>query len=113
MKKINTGSPFSDLETDILNYLWSKGEGRSRTIYLLFGGKHGVTHSTVAVTLNRLHEKGILKRKSETARGGVRFVYHPTMTKEELGTDIGYNFLEFLRNTFGESSIANLKKKLK
>ena len=118
MKKIDLESSdmnslFSKLETDILGYLWNKGYGRTNIFYKLFGEKHKVKHSTIAVTLGRLHNRGILKRKPEKGRGGIRFVYYPKFTKEEFGDHLADKFIGFLRKSFGEASIANLKKKIK
>ncbi len=104
---------FSELETDILKYLWIKGYGNTNILYKLFGKKHGVTHSTISVTLGRLHETGILTRKPERGLGGIRFVYYPKFTKEEFGNRLADRFVEFLRKNFGEASVANLKKKIR
>ena len=104
---------FSPIESDILNYLWKKGEGRSRTIHIMFGDKHDVTHSTVAVILSRLYERKILSRRPEKAKGGTRFVYFPNLTREELGSKLAFKFIDFLRKNFGEKTVANLKKKIK
>ncbi len=110
-KSIN--SLFNELETDILKYMWAKSYGSTNILYKLLGEKHNVTHSTVSVTLGRLYEKGILKRKPETGRGGVRFIYFPKFTKEEFGNNLANEFVEFLRKSFGEACVANLKKKIK
>ena len=107
------GSLFSKLEADMLRYLWGKGYGSTNILYKLLGEKHHVTHSTIAVTLGRLYENGILKRKAERGRGGIRFIYYPKFTKEEFGNRLADKFIEFLRKGFGEACIANLKKKIK
>lgn len=118
MKKLDfegTGidSLFSKLEADVLKYLWNKGYGNTNILYKLFGEKHCVTHSTISVTLGRLYEKGILRRKSERGKGGIRFVYYTKLTKEEFGNQLANKFIEFLRKSFGEASVANLKKNMK
>ncbi len=109
----NVDSLFSDLETDILRYLWSKGHGSTNILYKLLGEKHHVTHSTIAVTLGRLYKSGILIRKPERGKGGIRFLYYPKFSKEEFGEHLTDKFIEFLRKGFGESSVAYLKKKIK
>lgn len=109
----NIDSLFSKLETDILRYLWDRGYGSTKILYKLFGEKHSVTHSTIAVTLGRLYGKGILKRKPEIGRGGIRFVYYPKFTKEEFGNHLADKFIGFLRKSFGEACVANLKKRIK
>ena len=106
-------SLFSKLEADILGYLWNKGYGNTKILYKLFREKHRVTHSTIAVTLGRLYEGGILTRKPERGKGGIRFVYYPKFTKEEFGNNLANKFIEFLRKSFGEACVANLRKKIK
>lgn len=118
MRRINLegkdiDSLFSKLETDVLRYLWAKGYGSTNILYKLLGEKHDVTHSTISVTLGRLFGKGILTRKPERGKGGIRFVYYPKFTKEEFGSHLANKFIEFLRKSFGETSVANLKKNLK
>ena len=113
MEGKNTDSLFSKLEADILGYLWNRGQGNTNILYKLLGEKHDVTHSTVAVTLGRLYGKGILTRKPERGKGGIRFVYYPRFTKEEFGSHLANKFIDFLRKNFGEACVANLKKKIK
>jgi predicted transcriptional regulator len=113
VKKLVDSELFSSLERDILEVLWKTGKGQSRTLYNLLRRKHRVTHSTIAVTLNRLYQRGILKRKPERGKGGIRYVYYPRLTKTELGDTIAAKFISFLRKNFGEATVANLKKKIK
>lgn len=118
MKRINLGkkdmtSIFSELEKDILNFIWKNKEAKSSELYSHLKKRHKIAHSSVAVTLNRLYKKGILTRKPERTRGGVRYIYSPKLTKGELGTEIAYKFVDFLRKTFGEPSVINLKKKIR
>ena len=106
-------SLFSKLETDMLKYLWNKGYGNTNILYKLLGEQHDVSHSTISVTLGRLYEKGILRRRPEKGKGGIRFVYYPKLSKAEFGDQLANKFVEFLRKSFGEASIANLKKRIK
>ena len=106
-------SLFSNLESDILHYMWSKGNSSTGILHKLLGDKHDVSHSTVAVTLGRLHERGLLTRKPQRGRGGLKFIYYPKFTKEEFGNHLADKFVEFLRKSFGENCVANLKKRIK
>ncbi len=103
---------FSDLEEEILKQLWNKGDGHSKNLHEAVGKKYGVTHSTIAVTLNRLHEKGMLHRKPEKTRGGTRYIYTPKYSREDLGMHLGQKFFAFIRKSFGENCVANLKKRI-
>ena len=105
-------SIFSELEEDILKNLWANGSGHSKSLHEDLGKKYKVPHTTIAVTLNRLHEKGILIRKPQKTRGGTRYIYTPKLSREDLGTHLGQKFFSFLRKNFGETCVANLKKKI-
>lgn len=113
MENQDISSLFSKLETDMLNYLWNKGQANTNILYKLLGEKHKVTHSTISVTLGRLYERGILIRMPQKGRGGIRFIYYPRFSKEEFGNHLADKFVEFLKKSFGETCVANLKKKIK
>lgn len=104
---------FSDLEKDILDILWKRGGAGTGVLYKFLANKHNIKHSTIAVTLGRLYKRKILTRKSEKAQGGTRYIYYPRFTKEEISNQLVFKFVDFLSRTFGESSVANLRKKLK
>ncbi len=103
---------FSDLEEDILKNLWKEGSGHSKSLHEEMKAKHKVSHTTIAVTLNRLHEKGLLIRKPQKTRGGTRYIYTPKLSREDYGTHLGEKFFSFLRKSFGENCVANLKKRI-
>ncbi len=105
-------SIFSELEEDILKNLWKEGSGHSKSLHEAIGKKYKVPHTTIAVTLNRLHEKGLLIRKPQKTRGGTRYIYTPKLSREDYGTHLGEKFFSFLRKNFGENCVANLKKRI-
>ena len=69
----------SPLEKDALRVLWPDKKLRVREIHKQL--KRKVALSSVAVILDRLHEKGVVNRCIETARGGVRYIYFPVQEK--------------------------------
>ena len=103
---------FSDLEEEILEQLWKNKTGHSKSLHEALKNKHEVSHITVAVTLNRLHERGMLARKPQKTRGGTRYIYTPKYSREAFGNHLSGKFLSFLRKSFGENCVANLKKRL-
>ena len=102
----------SDLESDMMNVLWKERKATARAIYGIVKKDHKVVYSTIAVTLDRLHEKGWVEREIETCRGGLRYIYIPKMSQDEVSRKLSDKFLEFLKKSFGESSAAYLRKKL-
>ena len=65
------------LETEVLRSLQELGEAPARTVRSHLEGRGVRAASTpVATILSRLFEKGLVKRRRETCRGGERSVYH-------------------------------------
>lgn len=104
--------PFNELEFEILNYIWRYKTCRSDVLHGLLARRHKVSLSTISVTLGRLYKKGLLDRKPERYRGGVRYVYYPKFTREEFGDRLAAKFVAILRKNFGETCVLNLKKRL-
>ena len=76
-------SLLSPLEFSVLKVLWKQDSARVRQIYDKLKSSQKVALSSVAVILDRLFEKGLVNRKVETGRGGLRYVYlqHKMLTK--------------------------------
>lgn len=51
-----------ELETAVMNHLWSGGEGEAKAVHVALGKRRGITLSTIQSTLKRLFEKGLLER---------------------------------------------------
>ena len=66
------------LETEVLTSLRDIGEGPARDVRTALGQRGTrVAYTTVATILSRLFDKGLVRRRRETCRGGVRYVYRP------------------------------------
>lgn len=103
----------SALESDLVDSLWkSKAPLTSKELFDEWGDKHHVASSTISVTLDRLFEKGLLDRKVERGRGGLKYLYSAKLSREELANELSDKFVHFLKQTFGSASIAHLKKRL-
>ncbi len=72
------------LEKEMLEILWRKGGARVRELYDILKNKRKVVHTSVAVLLDRLHERRLVTRKVETCRGGYRYIYYPASEKEQF-----------------------------
>jgi predicted transcriptional regulator len=92
----------SPLETDTLILLWKLEKARTREVYrLLKRRKRKVALTSVAVTLDRLHQKGIVLRTIEDGRGGGHYIYYPKKTKQEFEESVVENAVNKLINNFG------------
>ena len=107
MKSITT--PFeavlSPLENDVLKVLWPDRSMRVRDIYGRLKNRRKVALSSVAVILDRLHDKNVVTRTSETGRGGVRYIYSPAHTKQGFEKSIVATTVDKLIQQFGPTAV--------
>ena len=97
----------SPLEADVLEVLWHSSELRVREIYRLLRQRgRKVALTSVAVILDRLFESGIVGRKIESARGGLRYVYSPKKDKRQFETSVVEGAVNRLIDKFGNVAIS-------
>ena len=95
----------SNLEKEILTVLWPDKSLKVRDIYAKLKNKREVALSSVAVLLDRLNEKGVVTRRAETGRGGVRYIYTPRGTKETFHKTIVATTVDKLIAQFGPTAV--------
>ena len=104
-------SLLSPLEKDVLLVLWPDRKMRVREIHGKL--KKKVALSSVAVILDRLHDKGVVSRKVETARGGVRYLYYPTQDKAAFEKSVVEKTVNGLINTFGPTAVSYFNERFR
>ena len=104
-------SLMSPLENDVLKILWPDKKLRVREIHDKL--KRTVALSSVAVICDRLHDKGIVARKIETARGGVRYVYYPTQDKNSFEKSIVEKTVNKLIESFGPTAVSYFNERFR
>ena len=104
-------SLLSPLENDVLKVLWPDKHMRVREIYDKLKSK--VALSSVAVIYDRLHDKGIVARKVETARGGVRYVYYPTQDKADFEKSVVEQTVNKLIDAFGPTAVSYFNERFR
>lgn len=97
-------SVLSPLESDILDILWRKRSARVRDLYGLLK-RRGTALTSVAVSLDRLHKKGIVSRKIEYGRGGPHYIYTCDTGMEEFKKSVVENVVDGLIENFGPSAV--------
>lgn len=100
----------SPLESNVLSVLMPDRRMIVREIYHKLKRKK-VALTSIAVILDRLHDKGIVGRKSETCRGGIRYIYYPKKTPEELEKQMLEREVESLIKRFGSPAVAYFSKR--
>lgn len=68
----------SPLEHDVLRILWKKDSMKVRDIHKVLKRKRNVALTSVAVILDRLHEKKTVRRSVSSCRGGYHYIYSAT-----------------------------------
>ena len=99
-------SVLSPLENDVLKILWPDKKLLVREIYKELKNKRKVALSSVAVILDRLHEKNIVSRDIKTGRGGIRYIYFPKKNKEQFERSIVEGTVEKLIQKFGNTAVS-------
>ncbi|OGD54300.1 hypothetical protein A3K80_08135 [Candidatus Bathyarchaeota archaeon RBG_13_38_9] len=103
----------STLEADIMHLLWKKSPLRVKEIHKELGEKHDVALTTIAVTTDRLYQRGIVKRHIEPGRGGLHYLYYPSKSKNEFGKTIVDQTVNKLIETFGSAAVSYFDQRFK
>ncbi|HSU72691.1 MAG TPA: BlaI/MecI/CopY family transcriptional regulator [Candidatus Binatia bacterium] len=96
----------SPLESDVLRVLWPDRAMKVRQIYDVLKHKRKVALSSVAVILDRLHARGVVERSVETARGGMRYIYHPKKDRKEFEESVVETAVNKLIDAFGPTAVS-------
>ncbi len=97
------------LETEVLTSLRELKEAPARDVRRALEGRGvRVAYTTVATILSRLHEKGLVRRRRETCRGGERFVYRPAPVEQKYLK----NLLRGVVAMFGPAGVVHLNEEI-
>ena len=100
------GSVLSPLESDVLNELWPDRELKVRDIYHIVRKSKKIALTSVAVILDRLYDRGIVDRKIETGRGGLRYLYFPKKNRNQFEKSVVEETVNKLVAKFGDVAIS-------
>lgn len=99
------------LEAEIMEHMWKVRVATAGQVYEYMKQKHpDIRRSTVSILMNRLCEKGLLQRGIDRGRGGMRYVYSITTTREEFEQKVVQKILDALMTNFREATYAYLSK---
>ncbi|WP_010478857.1 BlaI/MecI/CopY family transcriptional regulator [Thermococcus zilligii] len=97
------------MEADIMEYMWRVKVATAGEVYEHLKPKYPeMRRSTVSILMNRLCDKGLLKRSIDHGKGGMRYVYSVTTTREEFEKKIVQKILDALMSNFREATYAYL-----
>jgi len=100
------GDILSPLENDVLRLLWPDRHLKVRGIYQQLKRKRKLALCSVAVILDRLHDKGLVKRDIEKARGGFCYIYYPVKDKDTFEKSVVEKTVDSLIQRFGPTAVS-------
>jgi predicted transcriptional regulator len=96
------------LEQKIIDILWNSDTSlKPSEVQTLLNGD--LAYSTIKTVLERLHEKGMLKRK----KIGNAFTYSPNKTKEELASANLKDIFQGILNSYGSLAVSQFAETIK
>ncbi len=99
------------LETELMDLLWAGGECTVRDLHSKLGGKAVLT--SVAVTLDRLYDKKLVKRKTKIARGGHYYLYFAASSREGFHHQVLETTVNKLIASFGPSAVTYFNERFR
>lgn len=96
--------PGGDLERALLAALWTREEATARELYEDVGRPRGLVYTTVAKVLDRLVEKGVVRRR----RAGRAYAYNAVAKREDTQRAIARGFIQQLADGGPRPAIAAL-----
>ena len=95
-----------DLEADILGAVQKLGKASAREVMGEVSDRH-LAYTTINTTLDRLYQKGMLKRTMIKSRGGTKYVYSSS-SSTELRASIVNKALDRLVSAFGPNIVPTI-----
>ncbi|MBI4174700.1 MAG: BlaI/MecI/CopY family transcriptional regulator [Candidatus Aenigmarchaeota archaeon] len=95
----------SPLENDVIKILWKRDAMRVRDIYSLLRKKRKVALTSVAVILDRLHEKKIVSRRIAFGRGGEHYIYSSCCSQQDFEQSVIDKTVNRLIDKFGPVAV--------
>ncbi len=94
------------LEKEIMEIVWNRTETSTHDVLEELRKKRDIAMTTVSSTLNRLHDKNLLKRRTDKGVRGLCYYYSPLLKKEEFENMITFKVMDKLLKDFREPTTA-------
>lgn len=109
----NVITALSPLEKEIITQMRPQQQYGATDLYTSLRKKKKVAQSSVSVILDRLYQKGLVRRETETARGGIRFLYALEINREKFERSVVESTVNQLVKKFGSKAIAYFNESFK
>ncbi len=100
------------LEREIMEIVWKDGEVDARHIQETIKERRDIAYTTVNTVLSRLADKGLLETRKVKSRGGFKYIYSATDSKEQYEEKVIDSTLNRLLKSFGGTTIKYFSKNL-
>ncbi|MEK6978635.1 MAG: BlaI/MecI/CopY family transcriptional regulator [Candidatus Micrarchaeota archaeon] len=110
-KASGAAAVLSGIEAEIMDVVWDNSPVHCCDVRSVL--KRKVAPTTVAVMLDRLYDRGLVMRKAETARGGVRYLYSPKVTRDGFCRTVVEQTVDNLITAFGPSAVNFFNEKFR
>lgn len=104
LTKAGLGRSLGDLEKDIMDILWLKGEATGKEVFLEVRHSRNIAITTVLTVLERLAKKGIVQK----VKGESVFLYTPTLTRTEFADRVSQEVMKGILDISASSAVASL-----
>ncbi len=96
----------SPLEEDAIKVLWQNDGGhRVRDVHNVLKRRRKVALTSVAVILDRLHQKKIVTRKIKVGRGGQHYIYSCCADRQGFQQNVVEKTVNKLIDNFGDVAV--------
>ena len=100
------------LEKEIMEIVWNEGGVDARHVQEIIRKKRKIAYTTVNTVLSRLVDKGLLRARKVKSRGGFKYIYSSTNTKENYEEKVIESTFNKLLKSFGSATIKYFSKNL-
>ena len=103
----------SPLESAVIRILWRQEDARVRDIYNLLKKRRRVALTSVAVILDRLHKKGVVKRRVESGLGGYHYIYSSKADEAVFAESVIDKTVNKLIDNYGSVAVTYFNERFK
>ncbi len=96
--------PGGELERALLTALWARGSATARELHDEIGGRRGTVYTTIAKVLDRLVDKGMVRRR----RSGRVYTYRADARQKETHRAMARGLISQLKHGGSRPAIAAL-----
>lgn len=93
----------SELEQQVMSLVWERKELSVRDALGALQKDRKFAYTTVATILERLHKKGLVKKKQE----GLAWIYTPKVSQSSYSKNVARSFVDKFFSSFGDTAIAS------